>query len=443
MLGHGAFEDRRHIRGCGPVADEGGDGTEVGVALVEGAAYPVGDGVGTVALVVDELLRYDGGVPGAVEQQHHRGGPDQQQDAAAGQQRAGADAPPMEPLPGVRTALARTRTRTCARTFARSAAGGEAAEQLEPEPFQRVADPPRLAEPGHGHRPGEIPAGEAAALHDEPEQRALDRTEQQGHRERPDDEQRGGGPEAEQRVAGPAGVLGDGHHGDHEEAEPRGVGAPARLGRRECRVPRDRALAADQRGAGRGPADPGVAAGTGFPCGEGVLPGCSGGALRQGTELLLGPPHPHVGGVRVVLLGRLRAVAAEDRTARVGHGDRPELAEADPGHVQAVGGDQQLLGQTVPRQQGEDEQPGLTVLQPDQPGGETALVGEALQVDGEERDVLAARGEQSAGLDLDDGRTAPLLVDAAELVEDGVGGDRGARVEEGRGPFEVGDRFVQ
>ncbi|RYJ30977.1 hypothetical protein CU044_0620 [Streptomyces sp. L-9-10] len=432
VLGPGAFEDLRHVRGPGLVADEGGDGQQVGVALVEGAAYPVGDGVGAVALVVDELLRYDGGVPGAVEQQHHRGGPDQQQDAAAGQQRAGADAPPAPLGAAGSGSLVRGRAR----------AGRGSAEQLEPQLFQRVPDASRLAEPGHGHRPGEIAAGEAAALQEEPEQRALDRTEQQGHRERPDDDQRGGGQQAEQRVVHPAGVLRDGDLRDHGETEAGRVGALARLGRRERRVSGDRALFGDP-GARHRPADAEEAAGARLLGRLRVLAGLLRGELREGLELLLGLLQLVLDALRFGVRGDLEAVAAEDRAVRVGHGDHPELAEADTGDLQAVRGDQKLLRLPLPRQQGEGEQPGLAVLQPHHPGGEPVLVGQLLPVDREERHVLTARGEQLAGLDLDDGRAAPLLVDAPELVEDGVGGDGIARVEQGRRPAEVRDRLVQ
>ncbi|GAA3090627.1 hypothetical protein GCM10020254_39480 [Streptomyces goshikiensis] len=215
-----------------------------------------------------------------------------------------------------------------------------------------------------------------------------------------------------------------------------------RFGAGEARVAGGGAVAAEL-AAHQAAADAEEAARAGFLRGQGVRPGPLGGGLREGLELLgvaldvvaleVGEHH----------LGLGDAVVAEHVAVRADHGDGPEVAEADAGEAQAAGGDQQLLRLVLPGQQGEGEQSGLAVGQLDHARGQAALAGQFGAVDGGQREVLAAGGEQPARGDLDDGRAAPLLVDAADAVEDGVRGDGLPGREQGGDPVEVGDALVE
>lgn len=315
------------------------------------------------------------------------------------------------------------------------------AEELAAQAFQGASDARRLTEPGNGDRAGQIAPGQPTALQEQLQQRPLHGAEQQRHRECADEQQGGGGDQAEEGVGDAGRVLGDVDHGDDGEPERGGEGAFAGLQAGERGVTGDGAVTADGVAA-QAAADPGEAAGAGLLGLQRVLLGLGGGRLGEGVQLLGGTFR-----VRALLRGldllRLRdTVPAEDVARGVDDGDRAELTLADPGEAEAVGGDQQLLRPVRPGQQGEGEQPALAVLEPHDARAEPVLLGELAGVDGGDGDVLAARGEHPAGLDLDDGGAGPLLVDAADLVEYGVGRDRITRTEEPGGAGQVGDALV-
>lgn len=181
------------------------------MAFVEGPPDPVGQGVGALALVVDDLLRNDGLRVGVVQGQRQWGGPGEQEYRTRGRQAPGTD--PAQPPRGGGTA----RPLRCA-------------EELAPQTFQCVADPGRLSVRGYAHRPLPVASGEPAALQEEPEQRALHEAEKQGHDSRADGEQRAGRGDTEERVGAPGGVLGHVDHRDDRQAEAAGDGALAGLG---------------------------------------------------------------------------------------------------------------------------------------------------------------------------------------------------------------------
>ena len=418
VLVHGGFEHLGHLRGLGAVADEGGHRHQVGVALVEGAAYPVGHGVGAFALVVHHLLGHDDGVARPVEQQQERARPDEQQDPGDREERAGAEA-----------------------AAGRGGGPRALAEQLAAQAFQRGADPGGLAAPGHGDGPGEVAAGEPAALQEQPDQGTLHGAEEQRDGEPADEQQGGRGGQTEDRARGDGGILGDLDHRDDGQAEAGGDGGLAGLRRGECGVAGDGALA-HVAVAAEAAADAQEPAGSGLLGLDGVLLRLAGGGLREGLQLPVGLLDLVALQVGEDLLGLGDAVAAEEGAGLVDDSDGAELSEADTRELQAVGGDEELLRPALPVQQGEGEQPGLAVLETHHARGEAVLVGELGPVDRRQRHVLAARGEEFAGLDLDDGGARPLLVDVADLVEDRVGGHRVAGAEQLRRPREVGDALV-
>ena len=129
--------------GGGALPEQTGDGHQVGVALVERAAHPVGQGVGALTLVVGDLLRYDGGGAGPVEQEQHGAGPDEQQDAADREQGAGADSAPAAAAPRRR----------------RRASAASSASDRSPSSWRRSrssASPIRAASPRRGARTGRV-----------------------------------------------------------------------------------------------------------------------------------------------------------------------------------------------------------------------------------------------------------------------------------------------
>lgn len=140
------------------------------MAFVEGAAHPVGEGVGALALVVDDRLGHLDGGSRAVERQQERRGPCQQEEGAHRDQGARSDP----------AAAARAR-----------AVGGGArlAERLAAQSVEGGADTGRLAVLGEGDRPVQVTAADPAAFEEQLEQRALHGDDEQGHGDRAEDQQ--------------------------------------------------------------------------------------------------------------------------------------------------------------------------------------------------------------------------------------------------------------
>ncbi|MCB5910916.1 hypothetical protein [Streptomyces pinistramenti] len=445
VLGHGPVQEGAHPAGRGVVVDERGYRGEVGVALVERAADPVGERIGALALVVDDLLRDGGRAVGAVEQEAQRHGPGQQEAGAEGQQAAGADAAQQT---GAGDAARAGRLGRCGRRVGGRTAwlvrprSRPFAEQLAAQALQGPADPGRFAVPGDAHRPCEVAPGEAAALQEEPEQRPLDGAQQQRDGQYTDENERGRGEQAEQRVGGGPGLLGHRNHRDHRQAEAGDGGALLGVRGGEGGVAGD-GLLPRVGVAGQASADTGEAALAEILGRDRWLCRLDRGSAGERLQLPLGAVDVLAleGGQH--LLGLRDAVAAEDRALRVDDGDGTERAQADAGHLQAAGGDQELLGSALPGEQGEREQPGLAVAQPYRARGEAVVSGELLPVDRRQRQRFAACGAQLAGGDVDDGHPAPLVVGVAERVQDLVRLGRGPRGGECGGALDIGDALVQ
>ncbi|GAA3090635.1 hypothetical protein GCM10020254_39490 [Streptomyces goshikiensis] len=229
-----AVQEGAHVRGVGVLAHQGGHGQQVGVALVEGAPDPVVEGVGALALVADQLLRYDDVVPGAVDEQAQRDAPRQQQHGAHGDERTGARAPQ-------RSAAASGAGAGAGRVAVRAVRLVRPLQELVAQPFQRGPDPGGLAAPGDGDGPGQVAAGEPAAVQEQGDQRALHGADQHGDDEGADQQQGAGQDQPGEGVGGAPGALRDVDHRDDGQLKAGGLGAdPPLRGRRGARSRRRR-----------------------------------------------------------------------------------------------------------------------------------------------------------------------------------------------------------
>ncbi|EPJ39216.1 hypothetical protein STAFG_3686 [Streptomyces afghaniensis 772] len=414
---------QQRAAGVGVVrVDQPGRGHQVRLRLVERPAHPVGDQVGTVALVRDHAGRDADGVVGAVQQEADGQAPQEQQYGGQ-RERTAHPEPPLDAL-------------TPAGITGRAA-------QLRAQPLQGGTDARGLAPAGHVHRAGQVAPGQSAGLQEQPQQRPLHGRPQHGGGEQSEHHQGSGRQQPVELPVRTGGLLPDhGQQGDDGEPEARADALLLlRVGGGEGGVTGggDTAVVAlpDQ-----GPADPGVAAGARFPGADRVLLGLPCRLGGQPAHLLLEEGQLLALLVGVERLGLLEAGRGEDLPA--GGDDRhgTELAQVDGGHGQAVGGEQQLLRPVVEVEDRHGHQAYVAGLQPHHAGLEGRVPGEDVLVQPLEGNRFPPGGQHLAALQVQDGGARPLLVRLAQVGQDTLGLDRRPRVQRGGGAVQVGDPLV-